>query len=248
MSLLVDLLSKTKTKESRKDIPPDLRKAVVDGTYKKKTRRKVIILSILVLIVFLAGFGTIYVMENFKSSLSTTIATKTDSRQPIPTPSIRDEVPPSPSKATAHISTTSLAPKAHSFEQISQGKPKTTGESSPKAARSRSRKGERGIPTTIRMQAQSAGKGSTAETFSDEKAQQKTNKDVYLFAARTHETRGEFKQALVNYLKALELNPTNYIIVNNIAGIYIRLKLPSDALIYASKALDIKASYAPSLI
>ncbi|MBP1746181.1 MAG: hypothetical protein H6Q54_796, partial [Deltaproteobacteria bacterium] len=48
MSLLVDLLSKTKTKESRKDIPPDLRRTVVDGTYKRKARRKVIILSILV--------------------------------------------------------------------------------------------------------------------------------------------------------------------------------------------------------
>ena len=102
MSLLVDLLSKAKTKESRKDVPPGLRKAVVDGTYKNKTRRKVIILSILVLIVFLAGFATIYIMETFKTSLSTTIATKTHSRQPIPTASIRDEVPPNPSKADAH--------------------------------------------------------------------------------------------------------------------------------------------------
>jgi flagellar basal body-associated protein FliL len=76
MSLLVDLLSKTKTKELRKDIPPDLRKAVVQGAYRRKSRRKVIILSILVLIVFLAGFATIYCMEMFKTSLSTSIAAK----------------------------------------------------------------------------------------------------------------------------------------------------------------------------
>jgi Tfp pilus assembly protein PilF len=248
MSLLVDLLSKAKTKESRKDVPPSLRKAVVDGTYKNKTRRKVIILSILVLIVFLAGFATIYIMETFKTSLSSTIATKTHSRQPIPTASIRDEVPPSPSKANAHINTTTLASKPLLPEQIPQEKPKSTRESSPKMASSVARDGEPGIPTTIRTQAQSAGKGSTSETLSFEKAQQKTNKDVYLFAARTHEEKGEFKQALDYYLKALELDPANYIVMNNIAGVYIRRQSYIEALSYSKKALDVKTNYVPSLI
>ena len=77
-----------------------------------------------------------------------------------------------------------------------------------------------------------------SETLSFEKAQQKTNKDVYLFAARTHEAKGEFKQALDYYLKALELDPANYIVMNNIAGVYIRLKLYIEALSYSNKALD----------
>jgi Tfp pilus assembly protein PilF len=248
MSLLVDLLSKAKTKESKKDVPPGLRKAVVDGTFKKKTRRKVIILSILVLIVFLAGFATIYIMETFKASLSTTIATKTHTRQPIPTASTRDEVPPNPSKTDLHVSATTLAPKPLLPEQIPQDKPKSIRENSPRMDSNVARDGEPGIPTTKRTQAQSAGKGNTNETLSFEKAQQKTNKDVYLFAARTHEAKGEFKQALDYYMKALELDPANYIVMNNIAGVYIRLTLYNEALSYSNKALEVKTNYVPSLI
>ena len=78
---------------------------------KKRPGERSLFLSILVLIVFLAGFATIYIMETFKTSLSTTIATKTHSRQPIPTASIRDEVPPNPSKADLQVNATTLAPK-----------------------------------------------------------------------------------------------------------------------------------------
>ena len=248
MSLLVDLLSKAKTKESKKDVPPGLRKAVVDGAFKKKTRRKVIILSILVLIIFFAGFATIYIMETFKASLSTTIATKTHTRQPIPPDSTRTEVLPNPSRADLHVSATTLAPKPLLPEQIPQEKPKPTRENSPRMDSNVARDGEPIIPTTIRTQAQSAGKGSTSETLSFEKAQQKTNKDVYLFAARTHEAKGEFKQALDSYLKALELDPANYIVMNNIAGVYIRLQSYIEALSYSKKALDVKTNYVPSLI
>jgi Tfp pilus assembly protein PilF len=248
MSLLVDLLSKAKTKESRKDVPPGLRKTVVDGTFKKKTRRKVIIFSILVVIVFLAGFATIYIMETFKTSLSTTIATKTYSRQAILPDSTRAEVPPSPSKTDTHINSTTHAPKPLLPEQTPQDMPKSTRESSPKITSGVAKGGEPSIPTKVRTQAQSAGKAGVSEALSYEKAQQKTNKDVYLFAARTHEAKNEFKEALDYYMKALELDPANYIVMNNIAGVYIRLQSYSEALYYSKKSLDVKANYVPSLI
>ena len=248
MSLLVDLLSKAKTKETKKDIPPNLRRTVVNGTFKKKTRRKVIILSTLVLIVFLAGFGTIYVMETFKTSLSTTITTKTHSRQPIPTSNIRDEGPPNPSKAEPHVSTTTLTPMALLPGTGPLPKPQSARESSPRMAGNVAKDGEPSIPTTVRTQVQNTGKTGTSETLSFEKAQQKTNKDVYLYAARTHEAKNEFKQALEYYMKALELDPANYIVMNNIAGVYIRLKLYNEALFFSKKALDVKTNYVPSLI
>jgi hypothetical protein len=55
MSLLADLLSKTKTKELKKDIPPDLRRTVVDGAYKRNARRKILIFSIFISLSFLQG-------------------------------------------------------------------------------------------------------------------------------------------------------------------------------------------------
>jgi Tfp pilus assembly protein PilF len=248
MSLLVDLLSKIKTKESRKDIPPGLRRTVVDGTYKKKTRRKVLILSTLVLIVFLAGFGTIYVMETFKTSLSTTIATKTDSKQTIiPTANIRDEGPPNPSKTEPKVNTVTLEPKAL-LPEGSQGKPQSAKESSPRVAGNVAKDSEPNIPTTVKTKVQSTVKTGASETLSFEKAQQKTNKDVYLYAARTHEARSEFKQALDYYMRALELDPANYIVMNNIASVFIRLTSYKEALFYSKKALDVKTNYVPSLI
>jgi Tfp pilus assembly protein PilF len=251
MSLLVDLLSKTKTKESRKDIPPDLRRTVVDGTYKRKARRKVIILSILVFIIFLAGFGTIYVMETFKTSLSTSIATKTHSRQAVPSTTIRDEQPPKPSSSETPVNI-AIAPKVLLPETGSQGKPQSQSRaSSPRVAGNLIRESEPAITTTstvIKAQVPGKGKTTAPEALSTEKAQQKTNIDVYLFAARTHEAKGEFKQALDYYTRALELDPTNYVVMNNISGVYIRLKFFSEALSFASKALDIKTNYTPSLI
>jgi Tfp pilus assembly protein PilF len=248
MSLLVDLLSKTRTKESKKDIPPGLRRTVVDGTYKKKTRRKVIILSVLVLIVFLAGFGTIYVTEMFKASLSTTIATKTHARQPTPTSNIRDEGPPNLSKIEPHVNTATPPPKTLLTETGPQEKPKSAGESSPRMASNVAKDSEPSIPATVKTQVQGIGKTGTSEKLNIEKGQQKTNKDVYLYAARTHEARSEFKQALDYYMRALELDPANYIVMNNIAGVYIRLKLYNEALSYSNKALEVKTNYVPSLI
>jgi len=249
MSLLVDLLSKTKTKESRKDIPPDLRRTVVDGTYKRKARRKVIILSIVVLIIFFAGFGIIYVMETFKTSLSS-IATNT--KQTVPSSTIRDEKPSSPSNTETPANVATVSPKVLLPETGSQGKPQSQARaSSPRVVGNLIRESEPTITTTstvIKAQVPSKGKATAPETLNTEKAQQKTNRDVYLFAARTHEAKGEFKQALDSYLKALDLDPTNYVVMNNISGVYIRLKFFSEALSYASKALDIKTNYSPSLI
>ena len=248
MSLLVDLLSKARTKESKKDIPPGLRRTVADGTSKKRARRKVIILSVLVLIVFLAGFGTVYVMETFKASLATTIATKTDLRPSIPTENIRDTGPPNPSKTEPPVSTATLAPKALLPETGPQGKPQSAGESSPGVVSRVAKDGEPDIPTTLKTQAKSPGKTGTSESLSVEKTQQKTNRDVYLYAAKTHEARHEFRQALEYYMKILELDPANYVVMNNISSLFIHLKSYNEALLYSKRALDVKANYVPSLI
>lgn len=247
MSLLADLLSKTKTKESKKDIPPALRKTVADGAHKKRVRRKIIIFSIFVFIVFLAGFGTIYVMEMFKSSLSASIAAKTHLRQPLQSPTFPDEKPANFPKAEPTVRTATTAPKVLLPDTDPQGKVEPVRENPLKTAKSPIRETEYEFKAKVTRTPANV-KPSLVETLSSEKAQQKINKDVYLFAARTHEAKGEFKQAIDHYLKALELDPTNYVVMNNISGVYLHLKLFSEALSYAGKALGVKTNYAPSLI
>jgi len=247
MSLLADLLSKTKTKESKKDIPPDLRRTVEGGSYKRKAHRKIIIFSIFVFIVFLAGFGTIYVMEMFKSSLSTSIAAKTRLSQPPQSPTFPDEKPVNCPKAEPPVLTATTVPKVLLPDSDQQRKVQSVRENSLKVDKSPISEAEHEIRSAITL-APAKGKPSLIATLSSEKAQQKTDKDVYLFAARSHEAKGEFEQAIDHYLKALELDPTNHIVMNNISGIYIRLQLFNEALSFAGKALVVKTNYAPSFI
>lgn len=247
MSLLADLLSKTNTKQLRKDIPPDLRRTVVEGTYKKKVRRKVVILSILVFIVFLAGFGTIYVTEMFKDSLSTRIAVQTHLRNLPRSPTIPDEKPVSlpktevPVQVSPDSSRIILSDNNQRIIKFTKKDTRKAGEGSALESKHMAQSGRNNHERV-------AGKPPGDERASDEKPSQKINKDVYLLTARTHESKNEYRQAIDYYLKALELEPANYVIMNNISGVYIRMKRFDDALSYVDRALGIKPNHVPSLV
>ncbi len=73
-------------------------------------------------------------------------------------------------------------------------------------------------------------------------------KDVYLYTARTYESRKDYHQALLNYKKALEIEPDNFIIMNNIASVLIHLGSMEEAIKYAGSALNTRKDYTPSLI
>ena len=74
------------------------------------------------------------------------------------------------------------------------------------------------------------------------------DKDSLLYSARAYESKKDYYQALLNYKKALELGPQNYIIMNNISSVLIHMENFSDALRYLENALNIKRDYVPSLI
>lgn len=249
MSLLVDLLTKARTNDSKKDVPPGLRRTVVDGAFKKKSRRKVIVLSVLVIIVFLAGFATIYVMEMFKSSLVTTIATKTNSRQqPMPPASNRDERSPTAPQSDKTIRIAANTPTVFFTEPAPQGKIQSAEENNPRKTLTEPKDDKAISKPYPKLSPQLTERNGAVKLINTEKQQQKTDKDVYLYAARTYETKGEFKQAIELYMKALELDPGNYIVMNNIAGVLIRVGSYNEALSYAKNALNVKTNYVPSLI
>lgn len=72
--------------------------------------------------------------------------------------------------------------------------------------------------------------------------------DALLFAARSAESRRDYPAALRNYQKALEADPDNYRIMNNLSGIYLQLGLNQDAYAVASRALLAKPEYVAALV
>jgi Tfp pilus assembly protein PilF len=71
--------------------------------------------------------------------------------------------------------------------------------------------------------------------------------DALLFAARSAEARREYTVALKQYQKALDADPLNYRIMNNVASTLLQLGANDEALIMANRTLAIKPDY-PSVM
>jgi tetratricopeptide (TPR) repeat protein len=240
----MDLLSKVKTDEKKTGIPPDLRKTIIDSTFKRKTRKRIIFLSAIVLFAFVAGFGVVYYMESYTKPMIPVMAQKSlpvEQKEATPPSQVAEErtkietkleVKPEPEKV--QIS----QPISKRQEETVLPKTKTL----KKDVASISDKKEtqfRRESDTMKAFAKDTTKSSSVD---------RENKDIYLYTARTYESRNDYNLALSNYKKALELDPRNYIIMNNISAVLIRLGLYEEAMWYAKSALNVKANYVPSLI
>jgi len=76
----------------------------------------------------------------------------------------------------------------------------------------------------------------------------KWDRNVYLYQASTSEAAGDFKQALASYRKVLAVEPKNYVVLNNVAGLLVRLGSYDEAIGSAEKALAAKPNHVPSLV
>jgi tetratricopeptide (TPR) repeat protein len=72
-------------------------------------------------------------------------------------------------------------------------------------------------------------------------------KEQHVATARSLEARGEFRQALEEYGKALGEDPRNFMIMNALAGLHLRLGSPEESVRLARLALSVKPDYAPAL-
>lgn len=63
--------------------------------------------------------------------------------------------------------------------------------------------------------------------------------DAYLYSARGHEVKGDYSKALTDYKKALEMDRGNYAVINNIAYIYLQMNLVDDSIRYSLMAAEI---------
>ena len=68
MSLITDLLSKIKQDQSKRDVPPILRDAVVESHSEKRSQKRLVLALVVVLALVAVGFGAIYLMDYFKET------------------------------------------------------------------------------------------------------------------------------------------------------------------------------------
>ncbi|MBA4348645.1 MAG: hypothetical protein C0415_01455 [Thermodesulfovibrio sp.] len=65
MSIIADLLSKLKFQGNKGDVPPGLKKVVLDDVKKRDTHRKIIAIAALVLVAVLSGLATIQLIDTY---------------------------------------------------------------------------------------------------------------------------------------------------------------------------------------
>lgn len=265
MSLLADLLSKVKYKsasagEGRKtDVPPELKRVVSSSAEKETTKKKVLILSVLVLLAIVAGVGAVYLMELYiKPSVKKQIAKTTTPTQIATRPALLEVESPKPQAPTTKPEPSETKPKdakPKPEKETSKQKPEQKKTSEPKTA-DRSQ-----LPVDRKNDKDSEDKTDNRQTVNNRQKPDVQNsipdsqlsppnsqKDVYLYTARTYESKKDYHQALSNYKKAMEIDPDNYIIMNNISSVLIHLDLFEESIKYAKNVLSIKKDYVPSLI
>lgn len=72
--------------------------------------------------------------------------------------------------------------------------------------------------------------------------------DAYLFSARNAEAKGDYLLALRSYQKALEADPGNYKIMNNIASAMLHLGMYREALAMVQQILAIRPEYVSAMV
>ena len=225
---------------------------MADSTERPAILRKVVILAVLMLIAIATGFGTVYLFQSFIEPA----AVKTTAALPQPG-NLQSTVRPAPpavqTPAPVPVSTPAQKPgpaqPAPRERHLSKKKPV------PAVAEKKSGvPAQRGQDKSYLTSVPARDDGEVAapkKTPEQHLAENSEKRDMYIYSARASESRKDYQQTLLNYIKALEIdpdNPGNYIIMNNIAGIMLQMGRYSEALHYAGTALNIKKDYLPSLI
>jgi len=72
--------------------------------------------------------------------------------------------------------------------------------------------------------------------------------DNHLYRAREYEMKREYSKALASYNKILDIEKSNFIVMNNISYIYLQLDLLKESIEYSIRAITINRDYVPALV
>jgi tetratricopeptide (TPR) repeat protein len=76
----------------------------------------------------------------------------------------------------------------------------------------------------------------------------KSEKDVALYTARSYEQNNNYNQSIIHYKRALEKDPRNYLIMNNLANVLIKTGSFNESIQYSMESLTVQRNYVPSLV
>lgn len=239
MSILANLLKKAETSQARTDIPPGLLQTVNAPAGRYGGRTKYLVLAgVAVGAVALGGLLALYlglrprvqpVIVPPQQMVSASQAPAVAVQRPISTAHPAVQQPVKPIEAGAQRAPAAPLPKKRS-SRLCRNTLKTAQAAKQSAALA-------------------APRAATSQE-SEKKAvvKDRSQIDPYLFAARNAEARRDYLGALKQYQKALEADPYNYKIMNNLASTMLQLGMPDEALQMANRALAIKPEYVSAMI
>lgn len=246
MQLIKDLLSKLKRKEQKTDVPPGLIKEVEEASSIRSSRKRTTRLLLLTLLLVISGFATLFIVEYYLGTdLKKLAKIPMNTQTPIPqTPTAPQ--PPSTTEDKQQPSE-DLKQQDKKTATLSQKPPKvTTPKVKPKRAIT-----ETPTQTTTSKQPVSKPETTPTEKIQETKPQKVIDtekRDQYLYSARGYELRGAYQNAFNTYIMALELDPDNPVILNNLSGVSIQLGKLEQAIEYADKALKLRPFYISAMI
>lgn len=230
MSILANLLKKNDPRQETGQIPPGLLQSVSSAAPGKNSRRTYLVIGALAAAA-IAGGGLLMVYLQTRIPTSPSLTHQVIPPQPqLAAKAVEAPVPqaqPSSLRAITGPVVAAVKPKATSVLQAS-GKVVTSPRHQQAAASSASREAPAVERKTV--------------------VKDRASLDAYLFAARSAEARRDYSQAMQQYRKALEADPHNYRILNNLASICLSMGMFNDALGYANRALQLKGDYVSALV
>lgn len=255
MSLMADLLSKAKGEEHRETVPPNLARTVHKASDSRKIIARIKVAFFIFALLILAGFGTVYFMSSYVKPALTLV--KEDVRRPVGLPAV--ESGPLPSSPSLSSVDSGLASSRAGQTAVSTP-PTTTpdGKMSNTAAGAPSSHTTTGDTGTMVMESTVEKKASAVIVKADEmsvkgkasravKGTSRSERDLAVYAAKAYEEEKDYKQAVASYKKALEHDPRNYFVMNDLAGLLITMGFFEESVRYSMGALAARNNYVPSL-
>ncbi|HSW63550.1 MAG TPA: tetratricopeptide repeat protein [Dissulfurispiraceae bacterium] len=250
MSLIADLLAKLNRQEPSGDVPPGLRRVVEADSGQKTQKRRIVVLSIILLAVIVTGAAALFAVDQYVSSPKAPVVARIP-QQPVSGP----PAAPPPVQVSPALSQTSSTPAQKPDEQKSPGQnqagPNRPAEKpAPQAGADVFRSKQQTEKERKQTKAAAAEPREQVRAIlsSQGSPDQTSERNLHLYTAKAHEVRRDYQQALASYRKALEHDPVNYIVLNNIAGTLVRLGSAGEAVKYARQALTVRQDYVPAMI
>jgi tetratricopeptide (TPR) repeat protein len=245
MSLLADLLSKTKQPQTKRDVPPNLKNIVQVSARKSDDRRRMILLSVLFAAAVLTGVFFVYLTRALSDRSASNISI-----------SPREKVSMAENQRRGEEGLTPEHPEISKFAETVQhpeSKEAIQNKEAGNPAVAASKKHENiSHPAPI---TESSGKDVLPDLEqvivkkgSPDKTRNESEIDAYLYSARESEMKNDYQGALTDYKKALAIDKNNYIVMNNIAFIYLTLGIIEESVNYSQMALGVNKDYVPALI